>query len=126
MGEVDYKIFFYLFQPFEFGAGLALGYLAYFAYLAATMSEPRMIGAMAVLTKKRVLLLGSRKKGVVGDYPVAEIESLEMVRKGNILVMGKLAITPADGETLTFMTTNRHMARDFVAQFEEMRRRGFR
>ena len=110
----------------QFGIGLALGYIAYFAYKAVTLDEPRIIGAMAALTNKRVVLLGSRKKGVVAEYPVGEIESLEMTRKGNILVMGKLAITPPDEERLTFLTTNRHLARDFVVQFEEMRRRGFR
>ena len=85
------------------------------------MKEPRIVGAMAALTKKRVVLLGSRKKGIVAEYPVAKIESLEMTRKGNIFVMGKMAIKPPDAERLTFMTTNRRMAQHFVAQFKEMR-----
>lgn len=110
----------------QFAIGLALGYLAYFGYLAATMGEPRVIGAMAALTPKRIVLLGSRKKGVVADYPVQEISNLEMTRKGNIFVMGKVAMTNPQGEHLTFLTTNRRMAQDFVARFEEMRQRGFR
>ncbi len=104
-----------------FGVGLALGYGAYFAYLAITMDEPRVLGAMAALTSKRIVLLGSRKKGVVAEYSIGEVEDLEMTRKGNMLIMGKLAITPPDGERRTFMTTNRRMAQDFVKQFQEMR-----
>lgn len=110
----------------QFGIGLALGYGAYFAYLFATMGEPRIIGAMAALTPTRVILLGSRKVGVVADYPVQEITKLEMIRKGNMFITGKMAITTPEGQDLTFWTTNRRMAQDFAARFEEMRQRGFR
>ncbi|MDJ0497710.1 MAG: hypothetical protein QNJ89_07760 [Acidimicrobiia bacterium] len=109
----------------QFIIGLALGYLAYFAYLAATMREPRVIGAMAALTPTRLVLLGSRKAGLVGDYPLQDLERLEMTRKGNLFVMGKLAMTTPEGD-ITFWTTNRRMAQDFVARFEEMRQRGSR
>jgi hypothetical protein len=105
----------------QFGLGLALGYLAYFGYLAATMDEPRIIGAMAVLTKTRFVLLGSRKRGLVAEYPVRQIESIDMLRKGNIFIMGKMAIKPQGEAPLTFMTTNRRMALDLVTKFEEMR-----
>lgn len=105
----------------QFGLGLALGYIAYFAYLAARMDEPRIVGAMAALTEKRLVLLGSRKKGVVAEYAVSQIESIEMLRKGNMFVMGKMAIKPQGEEPLTFMTTNRRMALDLVTKFEEMR-----
>lgn len=110
----------------QFGIGLALGYVAYFAYLAATMGEPRIIGAMAALTPARVILLGSRKVGVVADYPVHEIAKLEMTRKGNMFITGKMLITTPEGNDLTFWTSNRRMAQDFAARFEEMRQRGFR
>ncbi len=109
----------------QFIIGLALGYLAYFGYLAATMGEPRVIGAMAALTPSRVVLLGSRKAGLVGDYPLQDLTRLEMTRKGNLFVMGKLAMTNPEGD-ITFWTTNRRMAQDFVARFEEMRQRGSR
>jgi hypothetical protein len=108
----------------QFALGLALGYIAYFAYLAATMNEPRIIGAMAVLTKTRFVLLGSRKKGLVAEYPIGQIESIDMLRKGNIFIMGKMAIKPQGEARLTFMTTNRGMALDLVTKFEEMRSPG--
>ena len=110
----------------QFLIGLALGYLAYFGYLAATMGEPRVIGAMAALTPTRVVLLGSRKVGLVGDYPLKDIARLEVIRKGNLFVMGKLAMTTSEGKEITFWTTNRRMAQDFVARFEEMRPPGSR
>ena len=109
----------------QFGAGMVAGYLAYFVYLRQTMGEPRVIGVMAVLTPKKVILLGSRRAGIVGEYETAEIESLEIIRKGNIIMMGKLALTPATGDKVTFMTTNRQIAAGFVAEFEEIRRGGF-
>ena len=110
----------------QFGVGMVAGYLAYFGYLMRTMGEPRVIGVMAVLTPKKVVLLGSRRAGIVGEYDIADIESLEMVRKGNILIMGKLALSPSTGDKVTFMTSNRQIAAGFVAEFEEIRRRGFR
>ncbi len=109
----------------QFGLGMFAGYLAYWAYLKRTMGEPRVIGAMAALTRKKVVLLGSRRAGVVAEYDIADLESLEIVRKGNLLVMGKLAITPNEGDQITFMTTNRHLAAGFVGEFEELRRRDF-
>lgn len=108
----------------QFVTGMTLGYLIYFGYLAKTMGQPRVLGVMAVLTDKKIVLLGSRKTGVVGEWPVAEIESLDLVRKGNLLVMGKLALTPIGDDRMTFFTSNRRLGREFVERFHELRRRG--
>lgn len=107
-----------------FAGGLVLGYLTYLAYLWKTMKEPRVIGVMAVLTNKRVILLGSRKAGMVGDWNHQDIESLELTRKGNIMMMGKVVLIPVGGEPITFLTSNRRLGRDFVTQFQDLRRRG--
>ncbi len=104
----------------QFAAGLAAGYLGYFLYLWRTMKEPRVIGAMSVLTAEKFLLLGSRRAGVVAEYRLAELEDLKMLRKGNLLVMGKLAVIPAGAEPIIFMTANRHMALHLVAEFEKI------
>jgi hypothetical protein len=106
----------------QFGAGLFLGYLAYGIYLYLRMGEPRVVGVMAALTNKKVVLLGSRRAGIIAEYAIAEIENLEILRKGNLLIMGKLALTPAGGERAIFFTTNRRMATSFVEEYEEIRR----
>ena len=106
----------------QFGLGMALGYAAYFGYLALRMDEPRIIGAMAALTDKKLVLIGSRKKGIVAEWKLSQLESVEMSRRGNIFVMGKMQITPRQKEPLTFLTTNRRMALDFVERFNEIRR----
>ena len=105
----------------QFGVGMAIGYGAYFGYLFATMSEPRVIGAMAALTNDKVILVGSRKAGIVAEWRIKQLETLKMVRKGNLFVMGKMVIKPKNGTTATFFTTNRRLALDFVARYEEMR-----
>jgi hypothetical protein len=104
----------------QFAVGMAIGYGAYFGYLAATMKEPRVIGAMAALTDKKVLLLGSRKAGIVAEWKVSELENVEMIRTGNLFMMGKIAIAPKSGETLTFFTSNRRLAVDFVDRYREI------
>lgn len=108
----------------QFGLGMIAGYAAYFVYLMRTMGEPRVVGVMAALTPKKVILLGSRKAGIVAEYDIADLESLQILRKGNLLMMGKLAINQTDGEQITFMSTNRGVTAAFVAEFEELRRRG--
>lgn len=104
----------------QFGLGLALGYVAYFGYRYRTMGEPRVIGIMAALTDKQIVLLGSRKKGIVGKYNNREIKSLEVLRKGNLLMMGKIGLTPADGEQIIFLSTNRRMGNDLVERFNSL------
>lgn len=104
----------------QFGIGLAVGYTAYFGYRYLTMGEPRVIGVMAALTDKQILLLGSRKRGIVGEYDNREIKSLELLRKGNLLMMGKIGLTPADGEEIIFLSTNRRMGSDFVESFHSL------
>jgi hypothetical protein len=108
----------------QFLLGMVAGYLAYAAYLLRTMGEPRVIGAMAVLTPEKVILLGSRRAGIAAEYNLADLESLEIRRKGNLLVTGKLGINPIQGESVTFFTTNRNLAAAFVAEFDEIRRQG--
>ena len=105
----------------QFGIGMAGGYAAYFGYLALKMTEPRVIGAMAALTDSKVVLLGSRKAGIIGEWQLRKLERLEMTRKGNLFIMGKLAITPVGGETMTFLTTNRRLAQSFVEGYHEAR-----
>ena len=107
---------------FQFAAGLVAGYLVYFLYLWRTMKEPRVIGAMSALTAQKLLLLGSRKAGIVAEYALAELEDLRMLRKGNLLFMGKLEVRPAGAEPITFMTANRRMAMHLVAEFEKIRK----
>jgi len=104
----------------QFAVGMGAGYVGYFVFLFATMTKPRVLGAMAVLTDNKVVLLGSRKIGVVAEYEFDELQSIEMTRKGNLLRLGKLAIAPVDGERTTFFTSNRRQAADFVEQFEQL------
>lgn len=108
----------------QFGLGLILGYVGYFGYRYLTMGEPRVIGLMAALTPKRLLLLGSRKAGVIGDYKIRDIEALEILRKGNVFMMGKIGLTPAGGDQIVFLSTNRRMGIDFVARFHDLGGRG--
>jgi hypothetical protein len=110
----------------QFGIGMAVGYAGYFGYLALRMEEPRVIGAMAALTDTKVVLLGSRKAGILGEWKVKSLENLEMVRKGNFFIMGKIAITPKSGNRLTFLTTNRRIAADFVDTYHQIRGGGSR
>lgn len=105
----------------QFGIGMIMGYAAYFGYLAARMSEPRVAWVMAVLTDSKVVLLGSRKAGILEQWPIKKLESLEMTRKGNLLVMGKMAITPTGEETMVFFTTNRRLAQYFAESYREAR-----
>jgi hypothetical protein len=105
----------------QFGVGMAAGYAGYFGYLALRMEEPRVIGAMAAVTDRRVVLLGSRKKGVVAEWKLEELDNLEMIRRGNLFIMGKLQITPAGGDPITFLTTNRRLALSFVETYEAIR-----
>ena len=65
----------------QFGAGLFIGYLAYGIYLYATMGEPRVFGVMAALTNKKVVLLGSRRAGIIAEYAIDEIEQLQILRR---------------------------------------------
>jgi hypothetical protein len=106
---------------FQFGIGMMLGYAAYFGYLALRMPEPRVVGAMAALTDSKVVLLGSRKAGIIREWPLKKLENLEMMRKGNLFVMGKMAFTPKGEEPTVFFTTNRRLAQFFVESYQEAR-----
>lgn len=110
----------------QFGIGMAVGYACYFGYLALRMKEPRVIGAMAVLTDRKVVLLGSRKAGIVGEWTIKSLENVEMIRKGNLFMMGKIAITPKNGDRLTFLTPNRRIATGFADAYHQSRGSGSR
>jgi hypothetical protein len=105
----------------QFGLGLVVGYIAYVAFVLTTMGPPRIIGAMAVLTNKKVVLLGSRRTGMIGDWKHNEIESIELLRKGNIIIMGKIAIYPVDGDRIVFFLSNRRMGHHFIEQYQQLR-----
>ncbi len=106
----------------QFGLGLAVGYGAYVGYLLATMGHPKLVGAMAVLTNKRVLLLGSKKIGVAGDWEHRDLETIELNRKGNFLVMGRITIVPTDGQRLRFFLSNRRMGMHFMETYGGLRK----
>ncbi len=110
------------FGGFQFAIGLIAGYAAYIAYLLATMGQPRMIGAMGVLTNKRVVLLGSKRVGIAGDWKHSDIETIKLLRKGNLLIMGKIAITPVGAKRLDFFLSNRGMGLHFMEQYEKLRK----
>lgn len=104
----------------QFVVGMAAGYAAYSAYLALTMKKPRVVGVTAALTDKKLILLGSRRAGVVGEWKFRELDDVELVRKGNFFIMGKLAIRPSNGDALIFFTPNRRMVQDFVAVYQQI------
>ena len=49
------------------------------------------------------------------------IEDIELLRKGNLLIMGKIAIKPKAGEPTRFFLSNRGMGRHLVEQYQGMR-----
>ncbi len=104
----------------QFAVGMGVGYLGYFAYLFATMGEPRVIGVMAALTDTNIVLLGSRKAGVVGDYPFEKLESFGMLRKGSLFRMSKIAIKPVGADQITFLASNRRQAATFVEEYQRV------
>ena len=108
----------------QFLLGMVIGYGAYYLYLKRTMGEPRVVGLMAVLTNKKLVLLGSRKAGVVAEWKISEIESLDLVRRGNPFIMGKAVLTPVGGEPMTFLISQRKLGRDLVTKFQELHRGG--
>ena len=104
----------------QFGVGLFAGYAAYITYLLVRMKPPRVIGVMAVLTNKRLLLLGSRKVGIAAEWKLSDLEGIDVLRKGNILVMGKILIRPKDGDDLLFFLSNRKMGHHLIDAFNQI------
>jgi hypothetical protein len=104
----------------QFGAGLLLGYASYVVVALRTMGKPRVIGAMGVLTNRRLLLLGSKKVGIAAEWKLADLEDIELNRRGNLLVMGKIAIVPKDGNVLRFYLSNRRMGAHFMDAYREL------
>ena len=98
----------------QFGGGLFVGYAVYVLYQIRTMGQPRVIGAMAVLTNRRLLLLGSRKVGVAEEWKLSDIEAIDLLRKGNLLVMGKIVIRPKGRDGIKFYLSNRQMGQHFI------------
>jgi hypothetical protein len=105
----------------QFGLGLLVGYAAYAGYKLWTMNQPKIIGAMAVLTRKRLLLVGSRRVGVAAEWPLKELEDIEVKRRGNLLVMGKIIVKPIGKDGVTFFLSNRSMGNHLIDAFNEMR-----
>ena len=104
----------------QFGIGLLLGYAAYVLIILRTMGPPRIIGAMAVLTNRRLLLLGSRRVGVAGEWRLSDLADIELNRKGNLLVMGKITLIPREGDAMRFFLSNRAMGRHFMDAYQEL------
>jgi hypothetical protein len=105
----------------QFGLGLLVGYALYVGYKFWTMGQPRMIGAMAVLTKDKLMLIGSRRVGVAAEWPLQQIEAIEVLRRGNLLVMGKIAVKAVDETANVFFLSNRSMGHHFIDTFHELR-----
>lgn len=108
---------------FPFAAGLIVGYGGYIAYKLYTMGEPRVIAVMAALTRDKLVLLGSKRVGIAAEWDRKNIESIDLLRAGNLLVMGKIAIRPAGEEPIIFFLSNRKIGRHLVETFNERRKR---
>ena len=104
----------------QFGIGLILGYAAYIVIILRTMGSPRVIGAMAVLTNRRLLLLGSKRVGIAAEWQLSDLDGIELNRKGNLLVMGKITVVPSGGEPLRFYLSNRSMGAHFIDSYREL------
>ena len=106
----------------QFGIGLVLGYAAYVVYMLATMGPPKMLGGMAALTDKRVILLGSKRSGKFAEWDLKDLESIQLTRRGNLLVMGKITIVPRDGDPIRFFLSNRIMGLHLFEAYSGMKR----
>ena len=107
------------FGGLQFAIGLILGYVGYVVIALRTMGSPRVIGAMAVLTNRRLLLLGSKKVGIAGEWNLSDIDDVELNRKGNLLMMGKITIIPKGGDPMRFYLSNRGMGVHFMDSYRE-------
>ena len=104
----------------QFGIGLVVGYVAYILFFWFRMEAPKFIGAMGALTEKRFMLLGSRRVGVAGEWSLKEIDDIELLRKGNIFVMGKLGLNVKGEDRRVFFIANRKMGRHLVESYKEL------
>ncbi len=105
------------FGGIQFAAGLILGYAAYVVIALRTMGEPRVIGAMAVLTNRRLLLLGSKKVGIAAEWNLSDLDDIELNRKGNLLMMGKITIRAKGENPMRFYLSNRGMGVHFMDSY---------
>ncbi len=101
--------------------GLFLGYAVYVVYVLYIKPGPRLFGLFAVLTTGRVVLLGSSRAGVIEEWKHSQLESVELRRKGNLIIMGKLAFTPRKGDTMVFFVSNQPLGRHFAAEWQRLR-----
>lgn len=108
------------FGGFQFAAGLLLGYAAYVIVALRTMGKPRVVGAMGVLTNRRLLLLGSKRVGIAGEWRLSDLEDIELTRKGNLLVMGKIKVIPEEGNAMRFYLSNRGMGVHFMDTYQAL------
>ena len=108
------------FGGLQFGIGLILGYVAYVLVALRTMGTPRVIGAMGVLTNRRLLLLGSKRVGIAGEWNLGDLEAIELTRRGNLLVMGKIRVVPKEGNRIGFYLSNRRMGVHCMDAYREL------
>ena len=104
----------------QLGLGLLIGYSAYILVLLYVKDGPRVLGLFGVLTKRKLILLGSSRVGIIKEWKLRELESLEMIRKGNLIVMGKLAIKPRKEDRMVFLVSNQGLGRYLVEKYEEL------
>ncbi|MCP3997816.1 MAG: hypothetical protein GY722_22550 [bacterium] len=105
----------------QLAIGLLLGYAAYIAFLLYVKGGPRVLGLFGVLTKRKLVLLGSSRAGVIKEWKLKQIESMELLRKGNLIVMGKLAIKPSQEEQMVFFVSNKGLGIHLVEKYQELR-----
>lgn len=108
------------FGGLQFGIGLVLGYVAYVLVALRTMGTPRVIGAMGVLTDRRLMLLGSKRVGIAGEWNLSDLDSIELTRRGNLLVMGKIKVVPREDNAMNFYLSNRGMGVHFMDAYREL------
>ena len=118
IGVLAFQILFG-FGGIQFAIGLILGYAGYVLIALRTMGNPRVIGAMAVLTNRRLLLLGSKKVGIAAEWNLSDLEDIELNRRGNLLMMGKITIIPKGEDPVRFYLSNRGMGVHFMDSYRE-------
>ena len=108
------------FGGLQFGIGLILGYAGYVVVALRTMGKPRVIGAMGVLTNRRLLLLGSKRVGIAAEWDLSDLETIELNRRGNLLMMGKITVVPKGDSPMRFYISNRGMGGHFMDTYGEL------
>jgi hypothetical protein len=108
---------------FPFAIGLVLGYTAYIVFKLYTMGPPKVIAVMAALTRNKLILLGSRRVGIAAEWDRKSIEDIDLLRRGNLFIMGKIAIRVSGEKPVKFFLSNRKIGQHFVDTFHKSRKR---